>query len=243
MVIEVDTRKPLVFTRKILSPGGDKVSIQIKYEILFKHCSSCGMLSHELSLCPREHGTRGQQEKRDVFSRAQPPICDAARQPLLRAQKSYERVSSHDQRESSHHRSGGLQSSQRISEDYQKSGYVGHTRKEDTSDWFVGHGGKDRYKPVMRRYGSRYAPYDKNGHKSWMPKDKAVSQREPVSTTAIRQQYATTETMNITREPYAQDKQFHIGPSSSLMENAAESAPPVSSGQKIASVIITPQDS
>ncbi|KAF2586453.1 hypothetical protein F2Q70_00035737 [Brassica cretica] len=49
MLIDVDTRKPLTFIRKIASPEGDEVSIQIHYEKLFKHCKTCGMplLRHE----------------------------------------------------------------------------------------------------------------------------------------------------------------------------------------------------
>ena len=49
MLIDVDTRKPLTFTRKIASPEGDEVSIQIHYDKLFKHCTTCRMLTHLMS--------------------------------------------------------------------------------------------------------------------------------------------------------------------------------------------------
>ncbi|KAF3551706.1 hypothetical protein DY000_02004767 [Brassica cretica] len=42
MLIDIDTRRPLKFARKAESPEGDEVTIEIKYEMLFKHCSTCG---------------------------------------------------------------------------------------------------------------------------------------------------------------------------------------------------------
>lgn len=51
MLIDVDTRKPHTFTRKIASREGDEVSIQINYDKLFKHCKTCGMVTHELVYC------------------------------------------------------------------------------------------------------------------------------------------------------------------------------------------------
>ncbi|KAF8100714.1 hypothetical protein N665_0218s0052 [Sinapis alba] len=49
MLIDVDSGKPLVFSKKILSPGGEEMSINVTYNKLFKHCTSCGMMTHELS--------------------------------------------------------------------------------------------------------------------------------------------------------------------------------------------------
>ncbi|KAF2535023.1 hypothetical protein F2Q68_00021410 [Brassica cretica] len=70
MCIDVDIRKPLLFSKNILSPGGDEVTIQIKYELLFKHCTFSGMLSHELSHCTKkEQGSSNQMEIADIFSR------------------------------------------------------------------------------------------------------------------------------------------------------------------------------
>ncbi|KAH0898761.1 LOW QUALITY PROTEIN: hypothetical protein HID58_048329 [Brassica napus] len=62
MLIDVDSRKPLKFSRKVESKDGDEVTIEIKYEKLFKHCSTCGMLTHEKDHCPSS----------DVRSRLQP---------------------------------------------------------------------------------------------------------------------------------------------------------------------------
>ena len=62
MLIDVDTRKPLTFIRKIASPEGDEVSIQIHYEKLFKHCKTCGMVTHELAYCPTKEPTLRSRE-------------------------------------------------------------------------------------------------------------------------------------------------------------------------------------
>ncbi|KAF2603890.1 hypothetical protein F2Q70_00026007 [Brassica cretica] len=52
MLLDIDSRRPLKFARKAESPEGDEVTIEIKYEMLFKHCSTCGMLTHEKEYCP-----------------------------------------------------------------------------------------------------------------------------------------------------------------------------------------------
>ena len=52
MLIDSNTRRPLKFARKAESPEGDEVTIEIKYEMLFKHCSTCSMLTHEKEYCP-----------------------------------------------------------------------------------------------------------------------------------------------------------------------------------------------
>ncbi|KAL0786478.1 hypothetical protein Bca101_002724 [Brassica carinata] len=54
LLVDVDTRKPLIFTKKVQSPGGDEVSIQFTYDRLFKHCSYCGFLTHEAANCTKK---------------------------------------------------------------------------------------------------------------------------------------------------------------------------------------------
>ncbi|KAF3566150.1 hypothetical protein DY000_02016191 [Brassica cretica] len=74
MLIEVDTRRPLKFSRKAESPEGDEVTLEIKYEMLFKHCSTCGMLTHEKEYCPSlevQNRIQPQTERQDVFTRVQ----------------------------------------------------------------------------------------------------------------------------------------------------------------------------
>lgn len=66
----VDTRKPLVFTKKLQSPSGEEVTIKSHYELLFKHCSCCGLLSHEESYFSKKiEETRAQSAKAGVFAR------------------------------------------------------------------------------------------------------------------------------------------------------------------------------
>ncbi|KAG2275947.1 hypothetical protein Bca52824_058502 [Brassica carinata] len=66
MLIDVDSRKPLKFSRKVESKDGDEVTIEIKYEKLFKHCSTCGMLTHEKDHCPS-------LDRPGIFTRMQVP--------------------------------------------------------------------------------------------------------------------------------------------------------------------------
>ncbi|KAH0859245.1 hypothetical protein HID58_087506 [Brassica napus] len=85
MLIEIDTRKPLKFTRKV-SVGEKEVTIQIAYDLLFKHCSTCGMLTHEKEHCPTVKDELKAQlppERSDVFARVQLPQGKPDRQPLL----------------------------------------------------------------------------------------------------------------------------------------------------------------
>ena len=69
LLVEADTRKSLVFNKKVQSPRGDEVTIQFKYEKLFKHCSYCGFLSHEATHCPKKmEEQRLQAKEGGVFS-------------------------------------------------------------------------------------------------------------------------------------------------------------------------------
>ncbi|KAL0730664.1 hypothetical protein Bca4012_026758 [Brassica carinata] len=89
MLIDVDTRKPLTFTRKIASPEGEEVSIQIHYEKLFKHCSTCRLLTHETAHCPTKNSdSTGQNGRTGVFARVQIPVDEDFRQSSLRIRSS-----------------------------------------------------------------------------------------------------------------------------------------------------------
>ncbi|KAH0879139.1 hypothetical protein HID58_066533 [Brassica napus] len=71
MLIDVDSRRPLKFSRKV-EYEGDEVTIEIKYDKLFKHCTTCGLLSHEKGYCPNvDVRSRLQHVERPVFSRLQ----------------------------------------------------------------------------------------------------------------------------------------------------------------------------
>ncbi|KAH0862614.1 LOW QUALITY PROTEIN: hypothetical protein HID58_079825 [Brassica napus] len=65
------------FSRKGESPEGDEVTLEIKYEMLFKHCSTCGMLTHEKEYCPSldvKNRIQPQTERHGVFTRVQVPL-------------------------------------------------------------------------------------------------------------------------------------------------------------------------
>lgn len=51
--VDIDTRKPLRFSRKIKSKDWE-ISIQFKYDLLFKHCTYCGFLTHEFGHCEKK---------------------------------------------------------------------------------------------------------------------------------------------------------------------------------------------
>ncbi|KAG2252859.1 hypothetical protein Bca52824_082995 [Brassica carinata] len=77
MLVDVDTRRPLKFSRKVETKDGDEVTIKIKYEMLFKHCSTCGMLTHEKDNCPSVSDMRSRlqphTERPGIFTRMQLP--------------------------------------------------------------------------------------------------------------------------------------------------------------------------
>lgn len=74
MLIDIDSRKPLKFSRKV-EYKGDEVTIEIKYTLLFKHCTTCGLLSHEKGYCPTNDVKSRLQvvDRPDVFARMQLP--------------------------------------------------------------------------------------------------------------------------------------------------------------------------
>ena len=78
MLIDVDSRRPLKFSRKV-EYEGDEVTIEIKYDKLFKHCTTCGMLSHEKGYCPSIEVIQPSLERSDVFTRMQLPARQGAR--------------------------------------------------------------------------------------------------------------------------------------------------------------------
>lgn len=71
--------------KKVWRPSGKEVSIRIKYHKLFKHCSYCGLLSHEVGYSKnKEDDQCVQSMKSGVFSRVQLLYDTLGRQSLLR---------------------------------------------------------------------------------------------------------------------------------------------------------------
>ncbi|CAN6928537.1 unnamed protein product [Brassica oleracea] len=86
MRIDVDSRRPLKFKRKSEPPEREEATIEIKYDMLFKHCTTCGLMSHEKGYCPTLDTNQPQSltERGDVFAQVQLPLEQSGRQPLLR---------------------------------------------------------------------------------------------------------------------------------------------------------------
>ncbi|KAF8104273.1 hypothetical protein N665_0175s0002 [Sinapis alba] len=73
MLIDIDSRRPQKFKRKI------------KYDMLFKHCTMCGLMTQEKGYCPTvEANMCSQPERAGVFARVQIPPDQPGHQPLLR---------------------------------------------------------------------------------------------------------------------------------------------------------------
>lgn len=49
--VEMNSSKPLKFTRKLQTRNKEDIIIKLHYEKLFKHCTTCGLMSHEASDC------------------------------------------------------------------------------------------------------------------------------------------------------------------------------------------------
>ncbi|KAJ4894851.1 hypothetical protein Rs2_21645 [Raphanus sativus] len=191
---DIDTRKALVFSRKVASPKGEEVTIKMHYEKLFKHCSTCGMLTHEVAYCPQKAG---------VFARVQIPSLEESRQSSLRDQKPLEmkpfakpshailpyekkQYNDHIKNERRDRKEGGFMSDARRSQypndkrdayNDMKSGY------QEAQGWYgdKGSGRDDRHVRKIAshtsRYGARYAPYQTKQHQ-WRAKERVEPQHK-----------------------------------------------------------------
>ena len=73
-----------MFARKVQSTSEDEVTSKIKYELLFRHCNYCGLMTHEESYCSKKlEVTKSQLAKTDLFSRVQLPQYNSIPQKLL----------------------------------------------------------------------------------------------------------------------------------------------------------------
>ncbi|KAL0789579.1 hypothetical protein Bca101_005825 [Brassica carinata] len=164
MLLDIDSRRPLKFARKAESPDGDEVTIEIKYEMLFKHCSTCGMLTHEKEYCPSFH-------RQGVFARVQ--LQENRPQQHLQAlvKKEYRSTDTHPQAlVASHHKLSRYDSAR-----YDNGGRS--YDMEHSREAYKGHGDRiirRRDEPSRRmRYGgarSGTKPYDRYNGVTWREK-------------------------------------------------------------------------
>ncbi|XP_048613314.1 uncharacterized protein LOC125587177 [Brassica napus] len=160
MLIEVDTRRPLKFTRKAESPEGDEVTLEIKYEMLVKHCSTYGMLTHEKEYCPSlevKNRIQPQTERQDVFARVQVPSDQRHNQP--KPQPRYRMELSHGRYNPS--RSSRYDSDRKLEESNYRSSH---------SDRIIRR--RDDHSRSNRYGGSRVGtgPYDRKPALTWRQK-------------------------------------------------------------------------
>ncbi|KAH0853275.1 LOW QUALITY PROTEIN: hypothetical protein HID58_093345 [Brassica napus] len=229
MLIDVDTRQPLTFTRKIASPGGEEVSIQIHYDKLFKHCSSCGMLTHEVAYCPMKFPVgKDRVERTGVFERL--PTVATSREPLLRDQKPYDRYETYsrsDRYGKGSRRSISPQRKHRHDDGFMSDARAGYHRSEVYNESFSRkQGGKEnRYSSSFSRRNNRYAPYQKQQAQTWRAKEKMEKR-------------LGMEMINC--EPYDHGMNLRQTDSPSPQRSADISMEDRSSRKKIASAIVTP---
>ncbi|KAG2270359.1 hypothetical protein Bca52824_064914 [Brassica carinata] len=160
MLIDVDTRRPLKFSRKV-EYEGDEVTIEIKYDKLFKHCTICGMLSHEKGYCPSIEALQPSLERSDVFTRVQLPVRQSARDTQGNDRNYHQ--SSLMKREMY------TRNSQAYKARPDMRNRIGESKKTTP-----GHGGRIEFKRSDRYGGgrARTGPYDRNDGRSWRVKPK-----------------------------------------------------------------------
>ncbi|KAH0873206.1 hypothetical protein HID58_070568, partial [Brassica napus] len=154
LLINVDTRKPPVFKKKVQSPVGEEVTITIKYDLLFKHCTPCGLLTHEESYCSK----KVEMMKAQTLSEN-----NTIRQPIM--DESKDRMSSrpyHYGAASTAHREPKYKSS------IAHEGY-NRDRRYDNRER---NGCRSKDSCVMgktnaARYGRRFAPYEHSATSQW----------------------------------------------------------------------------
>ncbi|KAG2311366.1 hypothetical protein Bca52824_022923 [Brassica carinata] len=263
MLIEVDSRRPLKFSRKA-EYGGDEITIEIRYDKLFKHCTICGLLSHEKVYCPTEMQPRlqqsfdqsGQIERPGVFERVQLPHAHSARQSFTRQPHSdggLSRQSSLSSRNRSSYNSNARESgyneryvpkeSNHEIRGFQAPYWKDKSRRGNHSDRIIRR--KDDYSRVDRNGGSRFAkgPYDRIKTQTWRAKQNEADRIgcvERVGSDASRgnredvSQGSCGSRENVSYEHFSGQRSTSL----QIQENVTSVERP--SSRKLASTIVTP---
>ncbi|KAF2532287.1 hypothetical protein F2Q70_00029300 [Brassica cretica] len=258
MLIDVDSRKPLNFTRKITSPEGDQVSIQIHCEKLFKFSKTCGLITHEMAYCPtKESNLRSQVERSGVFAKVQLPMDDVSRHPSLRQQQQPDKRFNNHGHERNMRQSRSPTRERRYDGGFMRDARAAHHRYDEHNERFSGkHGRHDRkIRSAFTRQSSRYAPNEKKKQHSWRIKDHSET-REDVNMESIAPYVSIPRTGDIggsstqqsdgvmmqdTQQSSGKRIARDIGGSSTqqsdgvMMQDTQQS-----SGKRIASLIVTP---
>ena len=225
LLVEVDTRKPLIFNKKVQSPGGDEVTIQ--------HCSHCGFLTHEAPSCPKKmEEQRLQAKEAGVFSRVQLPFEPNTRQSLLADRTERDRYHSWNERKTAvrNDRIPEIVKPTSSENAYRTRDDRYMPRYDSTRDGLVRRSRDKRGHHYVSRYSRRYAPYEVKKTQTWRAKDArpGVSQREQRhggSTQSGGYDGSNTDGLQI----------MQFEPESSEIEETSQN-----SGRIIASAIVTP---
>ncbi|RID75360.1 hypothetical protein BRARA_B02408 [Brassica rapa] len=247
LLIDVDTRKPLVFTRKVKSPEGEEVTIKINYELLFKHCSFGGMLTHKESYCPKKmEFTSVQSSEARVFARVQLPadnLTQLSLQSVPRERDSHITCKDYTSRRNYH--------DDVVSRPYKPENHSSHRSERELRYKNSAHhevsnrDSQDRYgrwsgdsciigKSYDARYGRRYAPYEQRT--PYHSKEKYKKGGESGFYKAVNPFAITEGASKALSLQHVQDD--HVVAMASKTENLSHN-----SGKKLASTIVTPSSS
>ncbi|KAJ4881764.1 Uncharacterized protein Rs2_38819 [Raphanus sativus] len=184
MLIDIDSRGPLKFSRKAESPEGEEVTLEIKYEMLFKHCTECGLMTHEKEQYPKMEVPQSQNNRTDVFTRVQMPRdrfptlpllgnsryteSHNSRQPLLGSNQNraaaMEHPRLHDRIQRPHFQAG-----ERGQYQEERNRVYGSYQKSHKDRIICGREGRKDTRLGASRYGNR--PYDRKPEGIWREKN------------------------------------------------------------------------
>lgn len=69
----IDSSKPMKFTKKLQTKNKEDITIKLHYEKLFKHCTECGLMTHETQECLKKLSLPMKPTAREnVFDRMRP---------------------------------------------------------------------------------------------------------------------------------------------------------------------------
>ncbi|KAH0911282.1 hypothetical protein HID58_034603, partial [Brassica napus] len=229
--------KPLVFKKKVQSPVGEEVTITIKYDLLFKHCTVCGLLTHEEPYCSKKvEMMKAQTVKVGVFDRVQLPENNTVRQPIMDGSK--DRMLSrpyHYGADSTAHRSKDYYS-HRIERELKYKSSIAHEgyNRDRRYDNRERNGRRSDDSRVMgktnaARYGRRFAPYEHSATSQWREKQ---SKSGGLHTSGRSLEINEGASKSSAAQEYVRDQDVVVA---SRSENVRHS-----SGKKLASAIVTP---
>ncbi|KAL0667059.1 hypothetical protein Bca4012_029763 [Brassica carinata] len=179
MLIAVDSRQPLKFSRKV-EYEGDEVTIKIKYDMLFKHCTICVMMSHEKRYCPSldiRARIQPRLERPGVFSRVQIP-----QEQMSHTQSSQQssRQSSLMGKEPQHRHASSQPTRDDLRTNFNGSNYENmgsKSRAWENIDQQGHHSDRvmrrrHEYNRTNRDGGTRHGPYDRSKEQAWRVKSR-----------------------------------------------------------------------